>query len=277
METFQSCFARVFRDRDVQVGQGRPWRVDFVGKAIEIPIAGQSAWLDWDTAVSILGHDIDVKQTYATFVDSRLRPDLFVDIGANYGTHSLLFLVHGIPTITFEPNPECNAGFRKLAAANAIEPRIEPFALGAAPGEVVLTYPARDSWLGAIGGANRDAAAAADMKSVRVQQRTLDDYAADMAGRRVLVKIDTEGYEYAVLQGATAVLKSIRPIVLFESFPDESRARLAELFHAHGYRLFGMPLRLGSPSPIDGASFAGSRATNFLAFPQEFEFDGRPG
>ena len=39
------------------------WRVEFCGKRIVLPLTRDRAWLDWDLAVSVLGHDLEVKQT----------------------------------------------------------------------------------------------------------------------------------------------------------------------------------------------------------------------
>jgi hypothetical protein len=64
-------------------------------------------WLDWFLALATLGDDSTVKKTYAAIVSSSRKPDLFLDVGANYGTHSLLFLAHGIRTWSFEPNARC--------------------------------------------------------------------------------------------------------------------------------------------------------------------------
>ncbi|CAA9891487.1 conserved hypothetical protein [Candidatus Methylobacter favarea] len=77
-----------------------------------MPLTSERFWLDWDTAVSITGHDIEIKQTYEALIGSSEPPELFIDIGANYGTHSLLFLVHQIKTITFEPNASCHDFFQ---------------------------------------------------------------------------------------------------------------------------------------------------------------------
>ena len=103
---FHGMFANIFKDRDDAVASGT-WTIRFGGKLIKLPITRERIWLDWESAVSVVGHDIEVKQTYEDLLKSDNPPQLFIDIGANYGTHSLLFLAHRIETITFEPNAAC--------------------------------------------------------------------------------------------------------------------------------------------------------------------------
>ena len=105
-ERFHSEFAKLFRNG---ITRSRPgtWSVNFAGKDILIPLNPDTLWLDWDLAVSILRHDTELMETYAGLIGHRsYRPQVFVDIGANYGTHSLLFLVHGLPALSFEPIEE---------------------------------------------------------------------------------------------------------------------------------------------------------------------------
>jgi FkbM family methyltransferase len=51
-----------------------------------------------------------------------------------------------------------------------------------------------------------------------------------------LVKIDVEGAEFEVLEGASTLLRTQRPIVLFEA--SRAQERLKELFVRNGYELF---------------------------------------
>jgi len=98
--TVHARFAKLFRERG-ELREPGFWTVRFAGRRVRMPLRPFSMWLDWDNAVSLSGHDIEVKKTYLSLLGSRRRPELFLDIGANYGTHSLLFLVHGVDTIAF--------------------------------------------------------------------------------------------------------------------------------------------------------------------------------
>ena len=70
-----------------------------------------------------------MKKTYAAIVSSSRKPDLFLDVGANYGTHSLLFLAHGIRTWSFEPNARCHPYFIESCGLNAFNPHLEQVAI----------------------------------------------------------------------------------------------------------------------------------------------------
>src|SRR5262245_38673232 len=105
--------------------QGGQWIIWFEGHRIITPIRSERMWYDWPQAFSLLGHDFSVKQTYRSLLRSSIRPDFFIDVGANFGVHSLLFLACHIKTISFEPNLDCHAEFKHLCAMNGLMPEIQ--------------------------------------------------------------------------------------------------------------------------------------------------------
>src|SRR5262249_486601 len=135
-----SRFATLFRE---DVGQPPPglWVVYFEGRKITLPIRAGWFWLDWDTALSILGHEIEIKKTYRYLLGSASAPELFVDIGANYGTHSLLFLTAGVSTLSFEPNGDCFEYFDICCRRNNLSPAWKKVALGSSIGTGSLCFP----------------------------------------------------------------------------------------------------------------------------------------
>jgi FkbM family methyltransferase len=83
--------------------------------------------------------------------------------------------------------------------------------------------------------------------SIRVEARTLDMIAAEKQLRRIdLLKIDAEGYEWPVLQGAEKAIALFRPFIIFEFDQayavrgGDSAALFAAFFRRHGYRLFAV-------------------------------------
>lgn len=265
---FHGSLSRIFREGSLR-GRDGTWKVFFADKAIYMPLSSQSFWLDWDSAVSILGHDIEVKQTYETLLRSeRAKPEVFIDIGANYGTHSLLFLVHEVDTISFEPNSECEKVFRALCDLNGVTPAIENVALGARSGRAEIAYPERDTWLGSTNPEIIRRLGRPDgLIRRQVVQKTLDDYLPVITGRSTLIKIDTEGNELAVLQGAVEVLRAVKPIVIFESHADDgSRRPIYEFLGCRGYSISTLPYDPArSLQPLTYERFASHRATNFVA------------
>ncbi|MBL8132016.1 MAG: FkbM family methyltransferase [Anaerolineae bacterium] len=258
-------FARAFRGVSRSIPAGT-WMVRFFGKPIILPLRAASFWLDWDTALSILGHEPHVKRTYAAAIAGG-RPDLFVDIGANYGTHSLLFLSQGVETLTFEPNAACHDYFREACALNSFTPALESVALGAAAGELELVFPEQETWLGATDAAAQSALAGqANLIRRRVEMRPLTAYAERFAGRRALVKIDTEGAELDILRGAADILRNHAPLLIFESFPGEQRGRLFDLLAGVGYRITPLPWSPGgSAAAFTRDGFLASGDMDFFA------------
>ena len=193
--SFHSHYAKIFRERGV-IANGE-WTVVFDGKKLRLPLRAMWSWLDWDTAVSIIGHDIEIKQTYAALVKSKQRPGLFLDIGANYGTHSVLFLSAGIPTIAFEPNPDCFAHFQKICELNGLIGRWEQVALGNSVGQINLIYPPKDTWLDSVSSANTPKTEEdAIVTTTEAPLKRLDDYYLDVISYdKILIKIDVEGFD----------------------------------------------------------------------------------
>lgn len=265
---FHREFARLFRDAAVSLDPAAVWQVKFAGRTLQMPLTSRKLWQEWDSAVSIIANDMEVKETYERMLTSNQRPDLFVDIGANYGTHSLLFLAAGVETLTFEPNAACHDYFRRTCALNRFSPRLEGVALGAQPGRIDLFYPPRDTWNGSTSPDAIANLATNDLITVQVELRTLDDYLDRMRhSRRMLLKIDTEGNELSVLKGASGTLAECKPTMIFESLTtDKNRPLLYEYLRSFGYTIGELPvLRLADMAALTQQDFGNSRSTNFLA------------
>jgi FkbM family methyltransferase len=266
---FHDWFWDVFRDGRPAAVDGS-WDVLFCGRALRVPLSPETLPLDWGIATALVGHDPEIKQTYAALLGSSMRPELFVDVGANFGTHSILWLAHGVDTLSFDPNPVCNAYHRRLCAANGLVARIHAVAVGDSHGTVDLSFPFDEPWYGSTDGAVRERLGAVrQLDTCVAEQRTLDDYASDMGGRRVLVKIDTEGNELAVLAGANRTLRETRPVVIFECWPHYRRRELHEYFARASYAVGVLPWTFSALQPLDGGRFADSPALNFIAVPAE--------
>lgn len=260
--------AKMFRTGAVDDVNGI-WKTVFHGKPVLMPLRSGRLWLDWDSALSITGHEIEVKQTYLALIASPDAPDLFLDVGANYGTHSLLFLTHDIETLSFEPNSACHAVFRELCQLNNVTPQLLPVALGATDGFVELAYPERDTWDGSTNTRVIERLASVHKLVVqRVRQTIVDAYLPQMAHKRVLIKTDTEGNELNVFRGASKTLEQVRPKIIFECWKDPSRAELFDFFYAHRYEVHALrwsPARKSLPLGYPG--FMASSSNNFIALP----------
>ena len=263
-------YAKVFWNPGIRLGGGT-WKLHFLDRLIELPLRPAHSRHDWDVALSILGHDIEIKTTYRNLLLSDERPEIFFDVGANYGTHSLLFAAAGVPTTSFEPNPHCKPAFDDMAGLNGLRVDWEAVAIGADHGELELVFPPGETWLGSVVGtvAEDIRRGHADFAVERVQMRVLDDYAERARGKRTLIKIDVEGGEAAVLKGATALLRQSRPTIIFESNDRGARVELAALLGEHRYAITRLP-RSGKPAAaLSESEFRTSIETNFLASPRD--------
>jgi FkbM family methyltransferase len=165
---------------------------------------------------------------------AELKPDVFIDIGANLGLYSCITMKNRLAprAILFEPDPRNRVHLRANLLINDLldaDIEIHEVALGAAPGTFRLVPgPERDIGLSQI----VENAAAGDGHDVEVVR--LDDIVA-LAGRTLAIKIDIERYERKALAGMARTLRDNRGIVQIEVL--EAREETIGLMSAGGYAL----------------------------------------
>ncbi len=179
-----------------------------------------------------------------------LRPgSVFLDVGANWGYYSLLAAAAVGPTgqvHAFEPQPHIVAVLQRTIQHNQLtQLTANQMAVGATEGTITM-------YLSPDGNSELASAIASDRTStthpIEVPLTTLDTYVATHAVPHVaVVKVDVEGLEEAVLQGATTLLSGDdAPIVLCEISPTalhnvgSTPARLLSYLARFGYHLFHM-------------------------------------
>jgi hypothetical protein len=80
------------------------------------------------------------------------------------------------------------------------------------------------------------------------------------------MKIDVEGYETKVLEGAALLLKDRAPKVIFENNDPKKRPELFRLFGQAGYAIRLLPwCPAGGSRPLSVNEFVAAAATNFIA------------
>ena len=150
-------------------------------------------------------------QAEAVFFGKYLRPgDVVIDVGANVGLTTLAAaraVGDSGRVIAIEPHPRIFRYLRENVALNrAANVSLHNFALGNAEGTLLLSDMSADDHNFIAPGAGR----------LQVPVRRLDQLPID-SPRIDLLKIDVEGYENYVLQGAAATLQKT-VCVYFESW-----------------------------------------------------------
>ena len=171
--------------------------------------------------------------------------DLFVDVGANIGHHTLVAASRGAAVHAFEPVPRLAERIRRNAALNRLESPI--YVIEAAlsnregNGELYVAARSDDGSHSLLPGVE-----ATQIDSIRVRLTTLDRHLVDHGNRApAVVKIDVEGYEAAVLDGARHTLDGFPYACWLIETGDrlsdqlgECAASVLDRFFARGYRVF---------------------------------------
>lgn len=160
---------------------------------------------------------------------------LFLDVGANRGlsAEAIVMYAKSAHVYLFEPNPLVS---KKLARRYGSWPRTEVFecGLGDKTEERMLYVPFYKGWM-------FDALASFDRKEAgewlegqiagyRREYLCIKEYPCsikridDMGIAPFFIKLDVQGHELAVLQGAEQTLRNHAPIILLESLSPEARA-----------------------------------------------------
>jgi FkbM family methyltransferase len=161
---------------------------------------------------------------------SLLRPGaVFFDVGAHVGFYTLMasrVVGHGGLVVAFEPNPRNLAFLHRHVGMNAIRNvRVIDAAASSTLGRLRFSCTDTESSMGHV----------SDVGTIEVAATTLD-HAVFATGVRApdVIKIDVEGHEAPVLEGATRILDRFGPAVLLE-VGEENRAGCDKILLRHGY------------------------------------------
>lgn len=161
------------------------------------------------------------------------KDDVFFDVGANTGSLSILGKIVGCETHSFEPNPKTLRWLKTTMAINNFDDiNIHEIGLG----EVNSSIPYSDSG----DGENhfyKDDSQSNNNDSILLPVKRLDDL--DLPAP-TLVKIDVEGFEWEVINGAAEVLaKDSTKVVLLEALSEEQNdPRIYEFMTKLGFKAY---------------------------------------
>lgn len=148
-------------------------------------------------------------------------PGLFLDIGANSGLFSLMVASLGqTSSIAFEPFPKIHELLKCNIELNQFSDKIqtERLAISNITGQLKFYVPTN------IGLIETSASLEPNFKNqhsdiIDVESSTLDDYLQAQGLKECpisVIKIDVEGHEPAVLEGAFKTIQKYRPIIIAE-------------------------------------------------------------
>jgi FkbM family methyltransferase len=158
----------------------------------------------------------------------------FVDVGAYVGMYAVAAatVLRGRgKVLAFEPHPESREQLeRNLALNGCTNATVVSAAASARGGRARLAAPRH----GDAAWSTLDHSRIADTDVLEVQATTVDGEVDRLGLRSVLVKIDVEAHELAVLEGMQQTLERDRPAILCEVGPD-STDEIERALAAAGY------------------------------------------
>ena len=161
------------------------------------------------------------------------------DVGANIGNHSRYFAEKFKRVIAFEPN-QMIFEILRFNTKSLPNVTISEYALGNFSGEAQISgdksniggfsiVPDRNLTIGELGQYLRN--------ELVIQVRTLDSMIEEIENLQ-LVKIDVEGFEQQVLEGAKLSLVKFKPVIAFEQWPSnfvDGKSEVVDTLRKMGY------------------------------------------
>ncbi len=215
-------------------------------------------------------------------IDQLMRPGMdSVEVGANIGTHSVAMARKlaqwGRRLLVVEPQPVI---FQNLCANIALNGFFNVQAENVACSDQAGTLSFSEPDYGEENNFGGVQMAEYSGSGPRVRAVLLDDLLGpdwDVG----LIKIDVEGYEQRVLEGARDVIKRSRPILYLENDRVDKSKSLIEWLWSAGYRIWWHIPLLFNPKNFAGVEenlYGNVASFNMLAVPEEFNtsIDGLP-
>ena len=181
---------------------------------------------------------------------------VLIDVGAHNGFFTLLFAAADASNrvLAFEPSQELRSRAEHLAEINQLGARVEfsPCVVSDKPGEVRFFADAASGFVQTQAFSGNDTGG---FSPVTLTATTLDEACLTRGLVPTLIKIDVEGFEWEVLQGALRTLERHRPTIFLELHLNylEQRGldprKVLDLLEQRGYCFFnseGQGLTLSS-------------------------------
>lgn len=205
-------------------------------------------------------HPLDTRGRHALLHQPTVHPSVLtflnpggvaIDVGANLGEWALPLARRVGPSgrvLAIEPAPRAATALDRTLVANALsQAEVIRCAVGDHDGTVEFAVPIVTS-VRVDTGTARIGPVVAGHEALKVALRSLDSLAAERRLDRLdLVKIDVEGHERRVLDGAETSLARFLPVLVLETGHEAEGDRRAihNRLRGLGYRLLGVLLDFG--------------------------------
>lgn len=223
--SFVREMTRRLRRRLAIVAATRRWRPDH----INLVASGHRIYVDprdprgWEIVRGLgRGHQPALIALWQR-INAELRPALAIDVGANYGEMTLSARYPaGTRLVAVEPNPKVAALLRRSVSRHPDASRMKVLEAVASDIEGSATLRIPMGWSGQASVVPLDSP---DIQEVSVPAHRLDDQGPELPdGGTLAIKVDVEGWELAVLRGASDLLRRAGTVVVLAEFdPDHLR------------------------------------------------------
>jgi FkbM family methyltransferase len=150
------------------------------------------------------------RQGEEALVPFLIRPNaVAIDVGANRGIYTKIMLTRTRNVICIEPNPDCSRVLERVFGKNV---RVITGAASNRNMDVVLRIPDTGSGFATMEESNLFLSHS--FKTVRVKAFRIDELRLENVS---FIKIDVEGHEVSVLEGALETLEKNKPSILLEA------------------------------------------------------------
>ena len=191
-------------------------RFEYEGQLIEFRSVGGHDHILGNMLRHSTFYEVDALERIRERVKARAN-GAAIDAGAFIGTHSTYFAKFcGLrPVISFEANPNTFPLLKHNIAANQLNETVIAIgkALGASPGYAIVDCAQSDnqgaSTVSFIPEERQDSI---EVSTLDIELQALSGHVSNIA----LIKIDVEGTELAVLEGAMKTIRAYRPVLCIE-------------------------------------------------------------
>ena len=167
-----------------------------------------------------------------------------LDIGAHMGFHTISFASKAKQVYAFEPQIHLHNQVCGNVFLNQVSDKVTCYNVGLGEAEKRSSFGSLDkhnslNWEGNTGieVVNYGGRSLEDnLGTNEIEVKTLDSFQLTPQ----FIKIDVEGYELKVLQGASKTLQQHSPIILFESF-QEAQPEVFTLLKSINYEIYNLP------------------------------------